>query len=721
MDDMKVKASPTPAPGGRLAAVACAFMALLFPPLVILALNGGTLRLPSGSILAGGTPVVLLAAVGLYLLTRLPRLGGWVVEGCRLATLALFVLTVFPNATGEMVGTGRFLAGADNALPLFKLVNLLALLLLLRWRKRALFDTMHGFSLAAAGLLSLAIVLGLRMGGREQEMSAAFRAQAARLAPAGNVVVVVPDAFTGYRMAEVLSADPDLRNRFKGFTLYPNAVASAFNTLAGISALLTGDLEVACDPAVKRRRIERMLEESWLREARDLTNRAVYFGYLFPEQTDIETVDEQRYFDTALLPTADGRRHYRLLLALSVARLLPPAVYHALADSILPPAIQARGCGPDAVRRAYRQATHVCERSAYASELAFQHLMEQLHVAPGPPIVLFFHSQLTHAPSVSDAAGNVGQEHDVAGTMTYATRLLAQLCDRLRQLEVYDSTLIIVASDHGFSPPDDPTMGGVLDEGQRLDPVYNSLMMVKPAGATNPCVAHPMPVWLGDVAATVREHLGAPPGAPKDAVRSLLRPGDAQRRLRLPLYVHPDQAGFHSSLAQWHSRLVEGGIAAFAQASSAPLPLRWRRGAVIRVAAGLDKRRMEGIARGWLLATGVQMRVAIEVDEQLAIKRSAPGGVVAMRASGADESAEILETPATIRSLLADLPSGHSLVVGGVGLSRADIGYLLPPDRANVPGVGDNFNLACMAGSIVSNGPPLVAIATNDVSLQATY
>ena len=697
-------------------------MALLFPSLVILALNGGTLRLPAGSILASGTPVVLLAAVGLYLLTRLPRLGGWVVEGCRLATLALFVLTVFPNATGEMVGTGRFLAGADNALPLFKLVNLLALLLLLRWRKPVIFDTLHDGSLAAAGLLGLAIVLGLRMGsGREQEMSAAFRAQAARLAPAGNVVVVVPDAFTGYRMAEVLSADPDLRNRFKGFTLYPNAVASAFNTLAGISALLTGDLEVACDPAVKRRRIERMLEESWLREARDLTNRAVYFGYLFPEQTDIETVDEQRYFDTALLPTADGRRHYRLLLALSVARLLPPAVYHALADSILPPAIQARGCGPDAVRRAYRQATHVCERSAYASELAFQHLMEQLHVAPGPPIVLFFHSQLTHAPSVFDAAGNVGQEHDVAGTMTYATRLLAQLCDRLRQLEVYDSTLIIVASDHGFSPPDDPTMGGVLDEGQRLDPVYNSLMMVKPAGATNPCVAHPMPVWLGDVAATVREHLGAPPGAPKDAVRSLLRPGDAQRRLRLPLYVHPDQAGFHSSLAQWHSRLVEGGIAAFAQASSAPLPLRWRRGAVIRVAAGLDKRRMEGIARGWLLATGVQMRVAIEVDDQLAIKRSAPGGVVAMRASGADESAEILETPATIRSLLADLPSGHSLVVGGVGLSRADIGYLLPPNRATVPVVGDSFNLACMAGSIVSNGPPLVAIATNDVSLQATY
>ena len=716
---MKVQTAPTRASKGLPAAAGCAFMALLFPPLVILALNGDTLHLPAGPILAGGASVVLLFVVGLFLLTRLPLLGGWTTESCRMAAIALFVLTLFPNPTGEMAGTGKFLAGADNAMPLLKLFNLLALLLLLRWRKPAVFDALHGLALSAAGLLGLAIVLGLRVGGgQEQEMSAAQRRQAARLAPAGNVVVIVPDAFTGYRMAEVLSADPALRGRFPGFTLYPNAVASAFNTLAGVSALLTGDLEVACDTSPKRRRIARMLEESWLSESRGLTNRAVYFGHLSPEQTDIETVGEQRYFDTALLPAASGRRHYRMLLSLSVARILPPAGYHAFAGWIAPPAVAARGSGPDALRRAYRQATHVCERSAYASALAFQHFVEQLHVAPGPPAAIFFHSQLTHAPSVFDAAGNVGQSHDVAGTMTYATRLLAQLCDRLGQLGVYDSSLVIVASDHGFSPPDDPTMGGVLDDGQCLDPVYNPLIMVKPAGATNSCVVHPMPVWLGDVAATVRRHLGVPQGTTEYPVRSLLLPGDAQRRLRLPLHVHPDQARFHSSLAQWPRRMVEGGIAAFARASSEPLPLRMRRGAAISVAAGLDARRMEGMARGWLMATGAQIRAAIEVDGQVAIKRVAPGSVVAMLVCGPGKDPEMLEEVQAIRRILDGLQPGQSLAFGGVELSRETLDALLPPGMFPVPASGGRFNLAGLAGDIVSNATPVIAVATNSVSLQ---
>ena len=546
--------------------------------------------------LAGGAPLFLAVVIILYLPTRLPRFGHWFAEGYRVAAVALFVLTLFPNHTGEMAGTGSFLVGAGNFMPLFKLVNL---------------------------------------------------------------------------------------------------------------------------TTTKRMRIARMVEESWLREAHDLTNRAVYFGHLLPEETAIETVEEQRYFDTSLLPVASGWRHYRMLLAISVARLLPPACYHALADYIMPPPVQAHGCGPDAVRRAYRQATHVCERSAYAGELALQHLMEQLHVAPGAPGVIFYHSQLTHAPSVFDAGGNVGQEHDVAGTMTYATRLLAQMCDRLRQLGVYDSSLVIVASDHGYSPPDDPTMGGVLDEGQRLDPVYNSLIMVKPAGARHPCVAHSMPVWLGDVAATVRDHLGRPQKRSQYAVRSLLQPAEAQRQLRLPLYVHPDQAGFHDPLAQWPRRLVEGGITAFARASVAPLPMPWRRGAAVRVAAGMDKRRMASIERGWLQATGVQMRVAIEIDDRLALKRGTLGALVALRADDAAADAKVIEDAAEIRALLEELPPGQSLVVGGVALPRTAIGKLLPPELATIPAAGDSFNLACIAGSVVTNGPPLISISTNDVMLQA--
>ncbi len=705
-----------------LAAVGCGFMAALFPPLLVFALNGDVIRFPLWHLVANGALAATLLGVGLIALTRLPHVGGGVADVCRVAGIAIFILTIFPNPTGEVTGMGVFLAGAGNAGPLLKLGNLLALLLLLMWKKRPVFDALHDLSLMAAGLIALAVVLGLRVGsGADASMTEEQRTRAARLGPADNVIVVVPDAFTGYRMAEVLSADNALRSAFSGFTLYPNAIASAFNTLAGISTLLTGDLEVARDAAVKRLRIERMMDGSWLRESQNRAYEATYFSHLLPVDSPVEAIHEQKYFATELLPETSGLNNYRMLLALSMARLMPPFLFHALQSRLAPAPVVAQGRGPEAVRRAYRDATQICEKSAYASELAFNYWMEKLHVTPGPAAALFFHTQLTHAPSVFDAEGNVGQSHDVVGTMTYATGLVASLCDRLRQLGVYDSTLIIVASDHGYSPPDDASMGGTLDDGHRLDPVFNPLVMVKPAGGTEPCLMDPMPVWLGDVAATVRDHLGLPAQTSGYPTRSLLHPSDPERQLQVPLFMHPDQGGFHSSLSEWPHRLVHGGIQAFAEASTTPILPSLKRGSDITVFAGLDKRRSESIARGWLQGTGAQYRAAVEVDAQMAIKRTFSGSVVALRTRPADAGFEVLDTFEAIRISLAGIEPGQSLFVGGLALTRAEIAALLPQDTASIPADGERFNLAYIAGSVISNAPPLISIATNDVSLRGVY
>ncbi len=705
-----------------LAAIGCGFMAALFPPLMVFALNGDVIRFPLWHLVANGAQAAALVGVGLIALTRLPHVGGGVADVCRVAGIAIFILTIFPNPTGEVTGMGDFLAGAGNVGPLLKIGCLLALLLLLMWKKRTVFDALHDLSLMAAGLIVLAVALGLRVGGgADASITEETRTRAARLGPTNNVIVIVPDAFTGYRMAEVLSADNALRSSFSGFRLFPNAIASAFNTLAGVSTLLTGGLEVARDAAVKRLRIERMMERSWLRESQNLAYEATYFGHLLPLASPVEAIHEQKYFATELLPETSGVNNYRMLLALSMARVMPPFLFHALQRRLAPAPVVAHGRGPEAVRRAYRDATQICERSAYASELAFNYWMDKLHVTPGPPAALFFHSQLTHAPSVFDADGNVGQDHDVVGTMTYATGLLARLCDRLRQLGVYDSTLIIVAADHGYSPPEDTSMGGTLDDGQRLDPVFNPLVMVKPAGGTGPCLMDPMPVWLGDVAATVRDHLGVPEKTSDYPTRSLLQPSDPGRQLRVPLFLHPDQGGFHSSLSKWPHRLVQGGIKAFAEASTTPIPVILKRGSDVTVFAGLDKRRSESIARGWLQGTGAQYRATVDVDAQLAIKRTVSGSVVAMRTRPAAAGFELLDDFEAIRHNIAGIGPGQSLFVGGLALTRAEIAALLPQDTALIPVEGERFNLAFIAGSVITNAPPMISIATNDVSLRGVY
>ena len=73
---MKVHLSSSPAHNRLTAAIACAFMAVLFPPLVILGLNGDALRLPVWRLFASGVPAILLAGGGLFLLTFLRRFGG---------------------------------------------------------------------------------------------------------------------------------------------------------------------------------------------------------------------------------------------------------------------------------------------------------------------------------------------------------------------------------------------------------------------------------------------------------------------------------------------------------------------------------------------------------------------------------------------------------------------------------------------------------------------
>ena len=62
-----------------------------------------------------------------------------------------------------------------------------------------------------------------------------------------------------------------------------------------------------------------------------------------------------------------------------------------------------------------------------------------------------------------------------------------------------------------------------------------------------------MTVWLGDVAATARDamYLSSVKNAEYPS-RSLLAPELVGRKINVPLFVKPDDQGYHSALKYWN-------------------------------------------------------------------------------------------------------------------------------------------------------------------------
>jgi hypothetical protein len=144
------------------------------------------------------------------------------------------------------------------------------------------------------------------------------------------------------------------------------------------------------------------------------------------------------------------------------------------------------------------------------------HYVTHVDATSERPVFEFIHVYTTHAPFV------VGSDCERIDKKTFRSRgdidrmvdqgacailRLAQLIQRLRELELYDNTLIVVTADHG-------SMERALDMGDlhsASHPDLNRtlpLLLVKPFEAAGPMRRSGVPASLSDVAHTVAELAG---------------------------------------------------------------------------------------------------------------------------------------------------------------------------------------------------------------------
>ncbi len=515
----------------------------LLLPLVVYRLNLASVTASKWLIASAGLAATAAATALLALppLLRPAWRSRWIASGWAAAAV-IAALVIFPNRTGEL--TGMKPETADSLIPVLKIVLLGAVVAFVAWRRPLGLARAGPGILLGAAAVCLWVLAGPDSGSdRQRRRLDTGREYFTALGSRRNVLVVVLDGFTGYRMVEVLQERPDLRAGLNGFTLYPRAIAPALNTSVGVGAILSGDLKWSFSADDEVQRNAQNVRRSFLADAQRLGFRVSFQSPLKQPPGSVPVAGETEFIRRP--GTMERLREYADFLADSLPRILPMALCPADRPGVK---------------------TGLRERRARARQAAFRAFAGGLHVGPHPDRVIFFHSWLSHPPYLLDQEGRIHPDHeDRFGSSIHAARELVGLFRRLRELDRYDPALLIVAADHGLMAVRDPGMGGAFPPGRTLDRAYNPLLMVKPPHARRPLRISSMTVWLGDVNATVRDYLGVPGIGPRRvANRSLLQAEVPGRRLSVPLFGKPPGVGFHSGLRRWWRVRVSGTFADYA-------------------------------------------------------------------------------------------------------------------------------------------------------------
>jgi len=217
----------------------------LFLPLIVYVQNLTSVDIPKTSILLWGSLLWVATATVLFAFSLIPRMSHFITITCQIITITIVFLVVFPIPTAEITGFSETVVTIHIWDYIKLLMCVVAGILLAFYRPDLLRQVTTGALVLCIASTLGTVLLFSSIIEKTSHVSTTGNNSLVELGTEPNVLVIVLDAFTGYRMLEMQQSHPELCDRFDGFTLYPNAVAPALNTPAGLSILLTGSLNLA--------------------------------------------------------------------------------------------------------------------------------------------------------------------------------------------------------------------------------------------------------------------------------------------------------------------------------------------------------------------------------------------------------------------------------------------------------------------------------------------
>ncbi len=320
----------------------------------------------------------------------------------------------------------------------------------------------------------------------------------------GNLIHLLPDGFQGDVVREVLETNPDLAERFRGFTLYTNHVGLYQGTAPALYTMLIGapyDLREGYSQRLVAPRFE-----DWS-YPRMLAHHGYRLDYVpISPIVCLEEADSchPRPFGDMKAralkrePSTDAMYSLRLIADLSLFRLSPMYLkekiydegYWFLADTTL----DGSSPWPDPVIREWT---------------------ENMHLIDDRPVYKWHHFVGTHIPARCDRDCQLqrGLEHLREHYVDQAYCVLgdiAALLARLDEAGIYDQTAMVISGDHGHNiAPDDisgPPLNSSLYEG--LQGSARPAFLIKERDSRAPLRYSDLPTSLVDIAPTALALVG---------------------------------------------------------------------------------------------------------------------------------------------------------------------------------------------------------------------
>ena len=328
--------------------------------------------------------------------------------------------------------------------------------------------------------------------------------------------IIVLDGFHSDVFAEILEAERSLMDRdFSGFVFFEDHAGAFPTTMVSVPAMLTG--------TVYRN------EEPLQTYIRDHFKHGSLFGTLRDQGYRVDSVTEMHFdnqsatnFFRMSRPYVSYGAYTRFaaweLADLSLFRhaphILRPQIYNGQAWRLQN--TFGQNLGSQTSERRY----HPVNGAAVLDEFA-----HRMTVATSAPLYKFIHVGIPHLPVVVNAGcGFDGvlrfNRATFRGQARCGVARVAAFLERLRAIGVYDSSLIVISSDHGIGLPprqfahDRPAPDGNLSviAGKAM-----ALLLVKPPRSTGPLRVSQAPTAITDIPVTVADALGVPhklPGEP---------------------------------------------------------------------------------------------------------------------------------------------------------------------------------------------------------------
>ncbi|OHD69689.1 MAG: hypothetical protein A2177_00465 [Spirochaetes bacterium RBG_13_68_11] len=385
-----------------------------------------------------------------------------------------------------------------------------------------------------------------------------------------NVIVLILDTFQSDFFQDIVADDADLRAQFDGFTYFRNALTGSDGTIVSVPNMLTASNYDNTVPYLE------FVKNSFLENSLPKTLKEYSFSVDFDPMLKYTV-----YTDLSGMPSSGRKlkdwdafyREQALIADLTLFRNVPHFMKESIYNhqrwffsDLLERRRDAGNTG--GASRDGGQGSSESSSLTYARELEnlkvfndrnrdprfIETFLRSSGVMENTDAFKFYHLKGIHLPLIMNENLDYEEMQPFRINMlrqgTGILKMAATLLERLKQLKVYDNSLIFIVGDHGSGVGDAKinvtpygnnfnTRGPYKDNFQSFKAIGIPLILVKRMHATGELRTSDAPVSLGDIPQTVAEELGLEASFPGESMFRVEENEDRERIYRA--FVGPQE------------------------------------------------------------------------------------------------------------------------------------------------------------------------------------